>query len=87
MPAGLRQTNLDADDGLSDASSDSGDDDSDDEDAWDNSDEEEKKKKAKKDKKKQKPSKNDGMMQIDDGMLQLPPADGTNPFTLFRLGN
>ena len=49
-----------------------------------------KEKQAKKDKKKQKPSKNDGMMQIGDGMLQLPPADGTHPFTVFggrSLGN
>ena len=48
-------------------------------------------KQAKKEKKKkQKQAKNDGMMQIGDGMLQLPPADGTNPFTVFggrSLGN
>jgi len=45
------------------------------------------KEKQKKGSKKDKPPRNDGMMQLDDGMLQLPPSDGTNPFTLFRLGN
>ena len=46
-----------------------------------------KKEKQEKVSKKEKPPRNDGMMQLDDGMLQLPPSDGTNPFTLFRLGN
>jgi hypothetical protein len=51
-----------------------------------------KEKQAKKEKKKkQKPAKNDGMMQIGDGMLQLPEPSGTNPFTVFgdrrSLGN
>jgi hypothetical protein len=48
-------------------------------------------KQAKKEKKKkQKQAKNDGMMQIGDGMLQLPEPSGTNPFTVFggrSLGN
>jgi hypothetical protein len=42
------------------------------------------KKQGKKEKKKkQKPSKKDGMMQIGDGMLELPPSDGSNPFAVF----